>query len=302
MGGLNPWRRGVLVIDESSACEQAIRFCAAAPGRLASEVTILHIAQPAGGPAGVDTARGRRLAAAAACRMARAGVLPRSHVSIAAGRDVPLAIADPCTSADLVIIGVGRGGPAVAFAGALGDDVIARCGCPVLAVPDVLIREPGVIPRILLAVGDRASPAAVGTAAAAAKAFDAKILVWHAASGRRMPRLWARAQCEQEPVETVCQLLGGRALGVGTAVVEVAPPIPERLADAASACGADLVVMGSRLQPRPGWSATGGVGRRVRRVTSLPVLVARQGLTTPEASLARSNPASFGAGPSRPPN
>jgi hypothetical protein len=113
MVGLNPWRGGVLAIDESSACGQAIRFCAAAPGRLASEVTILHIAQPAGGPAGVDTARGRRLAAAAACRMARAGVLPRSHVSIAAGRDVPLAIADACTSADLVIIGVGRDGPAV---------------------------------------------------------------------------------------------------------------------------------------------------------------------------------------------
>jgi hypothetical protein len=177
--------------------------------------------------------------------------------------------------------------------------VIARCGCPFLAVPAAVMRDPGVTRRILLADRDRAAPAAVWAAAAAARAFDSKILVWHAASGRRMPRLWARAQCGQEPVETVCQLLGGRALGVGTAVVEVAPPIPERLADAASACGADLVVMRSRLQPRPGWSATCDVGRRVRPVTSLPLLVARQGLTTSEASLARSNPASFGAGPSR---
>jgi nucleotide-binding universal stress UspA family protein len=273
----NPWRRITLVIDESSASEPALRFCVAVARPLGAEVTVLCMARARGRAAHADTARGRRVAAAVACRLGSEGVLARSHVRIAAAPDVPLAIADASQPADLVVIGVGSDGMAAELMGALGDGVIARCGCPVLSIPDATVREPVAIRRIILAVSDRPSPAAVEAAAVVARAFDAEVLVWHAARTLRPGRYRLRPARRDRSLDPVSRLLRERRVEFETAVVEARSAIPDRLADAAASWAADLLVIGSGVRSGPGRALPGG-GRGLRRVAPLPVLVARRGL------------------------
>lgn len=279
----SPWRRITLVIEESSASEPALRFCVAVARRLGSEVTVLSVARPRGRAARADTARSRRLAASVACHLGSEGVLARSHVRIAAAADAPLAIADVSGPADLVVIGAGPDGLAAELTGALGDGLIARCGCPVLSIPDGTVREPVAIRRIILAVSDRPSPAAVEAAAVMARTFDARVLLWHAARTRRPGRL--RSAERHHTLDLVARQLHGLRVEFETAVVETRSAIPDRLAAAAASWDADLLVIGSRVPPGRSRALLGGCSRSLRRVVPLPVLVARQDLALAGASI-----------------
>jgi nucleotide-binding universal stress UspA family protein len=217
--------------------------------------------------------------------MGSEGVLARSHVRIAAAADTPLAIADVSGPADLIVIGAGPDGMAAELSGALGDGVIARCGCPVLSIPDGTVQEPVAIRRIVLAVSDRPSPAAVEAAAVVARAFDARVLLWHAARTPRPGRPWPRPRERHQALDLVSRQLHGLRVEFETAVVETRSAIPDRLAAAAVSWDADLLVIGSRVPPGRSRVLPGGCSRSLRRVVPLPVLVARQDLALAGASM-----------------
>jgi nucleotide-binding universal stress UspA family protein len=269
----NPWRRIVLVTGESSASEPALRFCLGAAGRLGSEVTALYVARPASARSGPDAALGRRLAASAARRLAGEGVLARSHVVTAAAKDVPRAIAGVGESADLLVIGVEGRSPAAGFDVALGEGVIARCQCPVIAVPEGSIRLSGVIRRIMLAISDPPSPVAVATTVAAARAFGAGVVLWHGVHRRWAGRLRLRPAREPERLDAVRQILREREVECEVAAVETASAIPESLVKAAAAWPADLLVIGSGIPARGNGAPAAAIGSAVLRLTRVPVLV-----------------------------
>ena len=181
--------------------------------------------------------------------------------------DPPLAIAAEASSgnADLVVIGThARSGWDRVIAGSMSESILHATDRPVITVPQNA--EIGGLANVLCAIDlDESGRQAAGAACSLARALGARLHVVHV-TPRPLEDVTARLRDWIDPaVAPQCDF---REM-----VVVEGTQVAERLAEAAAATAADLVVVGVKQKRLTGTRATlGTTAERILRVCPIPVM------------------------------
>lgn len=220
-------------------------------------------------------------------RLRSQGVAAQGELLRAARRDVAQILAEVSREwdADVIALGTHRRGELTGLVvGSVGRAVAARVGTPILVVA-ADERAPGGtaegapprLDRILLALDYSEQSDAALQAVADLDAPDSTVMVVHALG---MAALGAPVYIS-EPEEEARNLLGRAVEQLDAAgksatwqLLTGVGPLPERIAEAADAFDADMVVMGSRRLTGLGGLILGSVAHGVIRQTQRPVLLA----------------------------
>ncbi|SFR59524.1 universal stress protein [Halogeometricum limi] len=213
------------------------------------------------------------------------------HVRTAVEEGEPAAVvADYATDVGVDVVVVGTRGETDARRFSLGgvtETLLDRVDSAVLVVPNERAGRTAAYRRVLLGVdGDRSRARATSAALSLAAAYGADVRALSVVDDRLAGTAAARASLDAAAQTTAQAVaLDGVKAGVSVAPsVETGVPAA-RIIDAASA-GADLVVVGARSGSADAPAPLGNVARRVVRGSSVPVLVVRDGETTPGGSTA----------------
>jgi hypothetical protein len=226
----------VLLYEPAAASDEALQVSARLAGRLGSEVTVLCLAAHEHGAA----AHQRRRAALGASWLARQGVLARSHVVAATPSDGVARIADICLPADLVVVRRFGSLPDAAGRRVQPGAIAARCGRPVLMVPDAPsgIHWP---PRRLLLLSSGASDRPVAVTAELAGALGVPVLVVQPFGARSSPGTAA---------DGIAERLNAAGLHAEAVVLDRARPLASLLSVGPDGLPDDLAV--AELDPPAG--------------------------------------------------
>lgn len=276
-------RRILLGCDPDGLARAAVPAVSALARDFHAEVLVVAAEEMTGRPASravteawLDRVAGelsyRHVAVRRELRRARRGAVANELVAAARGWD-----------ADLVVLGTHRRGDLRGLlVGSVGHQVAARIDTPVLFVsgprPRGAAEGASLRRHLLVAIDDRAPAEAAVHAAADLAARETEIRLVHALGVGTLaaaPEDGAPAEAAgRERLARAQRILEASGRTAETELLIGSEPAAERIARAANAFGADLIVLGSRRLTDFDALLLGSVAQDVMRRTSRPVFLA----------------------------
>ena len=276
------YRRILFGVDAAGLAEQALPVVSTLARASGAEVIALMVHAPERDPEPAE----RRLREVVR-RLSGAGVGARSELRAGPGSDPAgqIVAAARDFGADLVALGShGRGHLGCLLLGSVSHQVATRLDLPLLLVhgraDGAQPRQPATIRRVLVAVDDsRRSRAAVAAAGELAAQHGAAVLAVHAREIAAVAGEFVPVEAFRSGEDLLAGVAGHLAAGgrdVETRLLEGDQPVSARIAAAAEAWEADVIVLGSRRLTDLGGLLLGSVGHDLVRRTNRPILLAGQ--------------------------